>query len=421
MKKLFASLARLSLLAVFVMLIQGCFKDTVENEYHYRVFTPIFQTKQEVLDNVKLSVPVEPEAPGKIYIKDNYLLVTENFKGIHVFDNSNPSNPKNIGFIHIPSNVDMAIKNNTLYADMYTDLITIDISSPQNAKLKTIVPNVFQDKGWIVTKERVIAGWEKRDTVVYSKKDAVPKDDERWEPIWLDSWGYGYTLNSSATVPSSYGTGGSMARFTALSNRLYTVGNNNLGVFNITDDLNPAFVTRKELGWGIETIFPFKGNLFIGSQTGVRIFSITDLDNPKELGSFAHVRKCDPVVANDVNAFATLRAGAGCGGNASELTVLDIQNLTNPKLVKSYPLDNPYGLGLDGTTLFICDGIAGLKVYNVADVNNIKLLKTIKDIEPFDVILKSGLAIVVGKKAIYQYDYKDLSNIKLLSTTKLNK
>jgi len=84
-------------------------------------------------------------------------------------------------------------------------------------------------------------------------------------------------------------------------------------------------------------------------------------------------------------------------------------------------MENPYGVGLDGNTLFVCDGTAGLKVYDASDVTNLKLLNTIKNIEPTDIIAINGLAIVVDKNAIYQYDYKNINNIKLLSTTKLNK
>lgn len=423
MKTQIASFFRLVSVLGVMILFQGCFKDTVENTYRYTIYTPVYKTIAEIREGVVMTSPVEVSYPGKIYIKDNYLFVTETYKGIHVIDNTDPKTPKNIGFIEIPSNVDMAIKNNTLYADMYADLLTIDISNPKNAKLKTVVPKAFPENGWYINENKVIAGWDKRDTVIYSKKDAVPKGDERWYPIWYDGMGYQNSSSGSysAPAPSTYGTSGSMARFTALSDRLYTVGSQNLGVFNISDDFNPTFVTRKNLGWGIETIFPFKGSLFIGTTTGVRIFSLANLDDPTETGTFAHARRCDPVVASDKYAFATLRAGSTCGGNSSELSVISIESLTNPTLVKSYPLENPYGLGLDGNTLFICDGTAGLKVYDASDITNLKLITTIRDINPTDVIPINGLAIVVGRNAIYQYDYKNVNDIKLLSTTRLNK
>jgi hypothetical protein len=78
-------------------------------------------------------------------------------------------------------------------------------------------------------------------------------------------------------------------------------------------------------------------------------------------------------------------------------------------------MKNPHGLSKDGNTLFICDGTDGLKVYNAANVSNIQLIKQINDIETFDVITLDGIALVVAKDGLYQYDYTNLSNIHQLS------
>ena len=78
-------------------------------------------------------------------------------------------------------------------------------------------------------------------------------------------------------------------------------------------------------------------------------------------------------------------------------------------------MNNPHGLSKDGTTLIICDGKAGLKFYNAADVNNITLLKTISGIDTYDVIAQNGWALVVAGDGLYQYDYSSLGDIKLLS------
>ena len=37
--------------------------------------------------------------PGKIYVKDNILFVNELAEGVHIIDNTNPSQPELIGFI----------------------------------------------------------------------------------------------------------------------------------------------------------------------------------------------------------------------------------------------------------------------------------------------------------------------------------
>ena len=71
---------------------------------------------------------------------------------------------------------------------------------------------------------------------------------------------------------------------------------------------------------------------------------------------------------------------------ADELHVLDIKDLYNPKLIKSYPMDNPHGLGLSGDYLYLAEGEHGLKSFNVADVleisnNQIEHLKDYASID----------------------------------------
>lgn len=84
-------------------------------------------------------------------------------------------------------------------------------------------------------------------------------------------------------------------------------------------------------------------------------------------------------------------------------------------------MSNPHGLSKDANTLFICDGAAGLKIYNAADPKNLSLLKTIGGIETYDVIAYNNRALVVAKDGLYQYDYSNLNAIKLLSKIILSK
>ncbi len=89
---------------------------------------------------------------------------------MHIIDNQNPADPQNIGFIEIPGNVDIAIKENILYADSYVDLVAIDISDINNPtevdRVEDVLPytlppanedyrfaEVDEDKG-------VVTGWE---------------------------------------------------------------------------------------------------------------------------------------------------------------------------------------------------------------------------------------------------------------------
>jgi len=206
--------------------------------------------------------------------------------------------------------------------------------------------------------------------------------------------------------PSDIGKGGSTARFTICGNYLYTVNNYDLRVFDITDPANPAAFTKVNVGFGIETIFP-RGDslLFIGSQSGMYIYKINSSGYPSYQSYFQHIRSCDPVAADANYAYVTLNTShSWCGRTTNELQIVDISNISNPYLKASYPLYGPKGLGIDNKTLFVCD--AGLKVYDVTDVSNIKLKKNF-NISANDVIPYHGNLLVIGDDGFYQYRYQN--------------
>ncbi|HYK57417.1 MAG TPA: hypothetical protein VEV15_13195, partial [Flavisolibacter sp.] len=262
--------------------------------------------------------------------------------------------------------------------------------------------------------------WEKRDTTIVEKSDVDFGLRSGGGIFFMDAQSFNSSANKAVSA-APYGVGGSMARFTIASNRLYTVGYSDLDVFNITNAANPVNTARKTMGWNIETIYPFMDKLFIGSQSGMFVYSISNPDNPVQTGQFNHVRSCDPVIADTKYAYVTLRSGTACQGFTNELDILSLNNFMNPALLKVYNLTNPHGLSKDGTTLFICDGQAGLKIYDAADVMNLKMLKQIEGIETYDIIALNGNALVVAKDGLYQYDYSNLSNIKLLSKITISK
>ncbi len=66
--------------------------------------------------------------PGKIYTYGSTLFINELNAGIHVINNSNPQNPVPLKFIKILGNVDIAVKDNILYADNPGVQITLHTS-----------------------------------------------------------------------------------------------------------------------------------------------------------------------------------------------------------------------------------------------------------------------------------------------------
>jgi hypothetical protein len=150
------------------------------------------------------------------------------------------------------------------------------------------------------------------------------------------------------------------------------------------------------------------------------IYDISIPLSPQRKTSFQHARSCDPVIVDDTLAYVTLRGGTVCGGTTNVLIVVNIKDINSTRLVSTYPMTNPHGLGKDGDLLFICDGTAGLKIYDASDPRKISdnLIKEYPDIDTYDVIPVNGILIMIGDDGLYQYDYSDVMNIHLLSSIK---
>ncbi len=175
----------------------------------------------------------------------------------------------------------------------------------------------------------------------------------------------GCSKDAQQAAATTTGTGGSLAKFTIAGNYLYVVDNNYLFTFDITNTNSPVKKSTVLLGNSIETIFPYKNRLFIGSSTGMFIYSIDTPSLPSKLGLALHVRSCDPVVANDTVSFSTLKGSTRCGPATSGLYIYDIKSVTNPDLKKLIPINSPQGLGLKDSILYVCNNTNGINIYNV--------------------------------------------------------
>mgnify|MGYP003575179873 CR=1 FL=1 len=352
---------------------------------------------------VGLTTPTKAQKTGKIYLYKDFLFINEPNKGIHIYNNNNPSTPVNVGFLQVPGNVDLAISNNILYADSYVDLLAFDISAISNIKQVKRVKDVF--KQFYITNNGV-------QKYVVTYKDTLVRKETYYNKDVM------YLASSSS---ASSGQGGSMARFTLLNDHLYTVGISDLSLFDTKVASNPSFVKSINLGWGVETIFPYENKLFIGTNTGMHIFNAADAANPVKLSTYSHVFACDPVVVQGKYAYVTLRTGNFCRQAVNQLEVVDIEDPTKPKQVAVFQMQNPHGLSVSDNNLFLCEGEYGIKSFNISDKNKIgsNLLQHLKTIKSFDVIAGSKSLIVTGEDGVYQFNYSNAASLRQLSKIKV--
>jgi hypothetical protein len=224
----------------------------------------------------------------------------------------------------------------------------------------------------------------------------------------------GCQQDSAAIAPGGTGVGGSLARFAIIGNYLYTLDFNTLRTFDISAPKYPVLRHETPIGGGMETIFPLGELLFLGAQEGMHIYRVRTDGLPQFVSLYRHVQSCDPVVANDLYAYVTLRAGCG-GGPANTLDVISIADVENPKVVNSLELNQPHGLGLDGDLLFVCAGINGLKIFSLSNPEQPDLITQIDNITAHDVIPLDGLLLVIGPEKIVQFSYQKVNGVLEIS------
>src|ERR1700722_2494109 len=226
MKRIFSNTNQLLLLFGIVISFSGCVKDSYKHKYTIAI--PVNQKLSVLRTQIASLAPTSLQNTGKIYVKDNLILINEMDKGIHVIDNSNPSQPKNIAFLNIPGNRDMAMQGNILYADMYCDLLAIDISNPNKMVIAKTLTNIDQSRLGVYSistnPDSLFA------TTNWIIKDTVVSNDEY--NVWQNCTNCGIHpmpagityFSAAAATTASPGTAGSEARFAIVNNYLYALG-----------------------------------------------------------------------------------------------------------------------------------------------------------------------------------------------------
>ena len=108
-----------------------------------RFGTPVYMSYADLRSAVQLEAPHELTEISRLYLYKNLIFMNERNQGVHIIDNRFPANPEAIGFIRIPGNLDINIRDDYLYADSYIDLVTIDLRDISNISEITREVDIF--------------------------------------------------------------------------------------------------------------------------------------------------------------------------------------------------------------------------------------------------------------------------------------
>lgn len=417
------------LFALVAIILASC-ESGVTEKITYKINEPVFMSKDAFRASVKVNTKAEEIVTlGKICFYEGYLYISEPQKGIHIIDNRNPSSPQNVGFIEVLGNADLAIRDNLLYADSFVDLVWFDVTNPAAPKLEGRLEDIFPTALPIMTNNY---GYDYNKTyddksngiVVAWKVVERTEDMKDYRGSW---WGWGggpdivfgpmETMDMAVNSTSkSTGVNGSMSRFALYDNKLYVVLNNYMSIFDLSGSQPVKKGESMYIGWDVETIFSYEDNMFMGTPTGMIIFSVKDPLKPEYQSSITHAFGCDPVVVDNDLAYITVRSGNTCGQNTNELIIVDVENVKAPKFIVSYDMVSPKGLGIDANKLFLCDD--GLKIFQITDnprVLDKNMIKHVKGMAGFDLIPYNNTLMMIAEDGLYQYDYSNTADIRLLS------
>ena len=116
--------------------------DTAPFDGEVDAYVPVYAALTEIN-----AIAVEPARPtdqaGKIYAYGAYIFQNELYKGIHIINNSNRSQPSKIAFLKVPFSTEIAVKGNYLYTNNHDDILVFDISNPANPVLAKRLENIF--------------------------------------------------------------------------------------------------------------------------------------------------------------------------------------------------------------------------------------------------------------------------------------
>jgi len=121
----------------------SCYQEPTEETVQVTGQRPIY-LDAALIGSASSEAPKEFDNLGKIVSNGSLIYINEVTEGIHVVDNTDPTNPVRKHFWSIPGNIDFTIRGNFLYADSGFDLLTIDITDPAEIEILSTREGIYK-------------------------------------------------------------------------------------------------------------------------------------------------------------------------------------------------------------------------------------------------------------------------------------
>lgn len=403
----------------FLLLHVSCSKVTGEISINYTKAEAIYGN----LDSLR-SIPLKGQSQPVVkavghYIGKNYILIGERSVGIHVFDNSNMTNPENVAFLNIPFCKEFYVDGDYLYAESGYDLLKIRIKDFRNPIIENRMKNAFTNKVYQNEEGSTLLGFTySTATDKFEVGSAEANEIKEKGALHVD---YNGKMIPLSTVPAMFAgnngeSKGTINRIGVYYNHIYVVGRDKLHIFQT----NNGSITKSSpitVDENSETVYIDRNRLYIGSEDMVRIYLLDNMSSPKLASKVEHSTSCDPVLADGEIAYSTLRSvsNEGCTGSENVLMVLDVEKSKRASMLRSIDMKSPYGMALVNNKLFVGEGINGLTVFDVEKREKPRRLERFENIVAYDVMIhptNPNIIIVTHKTGLREFSI-DWDNLTL--------
>ncbi len=201
---------------------------------------------------------------------------------------------------------------------------------------------------------------------------------------------------------------------------LYLVNTHNIRSFELTNPLAPALTGA---AFTENAVFQVRATpefcAVIGNFTSL-IFPLNANGVPERCLKTELFDGCLPVVFNAGYFFSLENIIAGCRNPSfAQGNMVRIIPMSNPlpaeAQIKTIALADPRDVATEGDLLFIADGLSGLKVFSIADLDNIQLLSHHSDLIATRVQVGENQLTVTSENRLIVFDYSNPTALQLLA------
>jgi hypothetical protein len=387
-------------------LISGCSLDQCDQTITYTKMSAIYADLDLARVDDLVESAREIEKPGKIYVSEELLIIGDSGTGIHIIDNTDPSNPVTVSFLNVPGSTQLYVEGDYIYSNAYYDMLKIDISDMNNIRIADRMIEAFpvDQRNF---ENHALIGF---DVAVVTEQANC--DDQLFDGGRFFFDDRDVLLDESA-IPTSFISNGSVIgtanRMAVSDESMFVINRSQIFSFDIADNQiseHKAYNFTEYIGWQMETIFAQDELLYIGSQNGMSIHRLANTSIQWE-GEYFHATGCDPVLPIEGGiAYLTLRNGDDCPGDVNSLNVLDINNSRDPFLLQEIEMSSPFGLSLIGDLLYVGEGNNGLRVFDATNRSALSEISYNRDISAYDIIphpTRTDIVLLASEQGLVQY------------------